>query len=138
MKINFFRILLVLLLALILLIASTTCDPVPFSFKNGKGLDGYNYEGYRNIEYTTYPQHNSIDSKTQNSIDTAGSDPFVKVGTYYGLLSSHSAPSPKLDMFLDTPPKPNCVSSGLVNSAGPLCLTDEQYKLLSTRGGNIA
>lgn len=137
MKINIFRILLVLSLVLLLLIITTTCDPTPFSFKNRTGLYGSTYEGYRNIEYTTYPQNNSVDSNTMNVINTT-TDPFVKVGSYYGLLSSHSAPSQKLDVFLDTPPKPNCVSSGLVNSAGPLCLNDEQYKLLTTRGGNTA
>ncbi len=137
MKFSLFRICMVLLLVLILLIATTNCDPTPYSFKNGRGLNGSNYEGYRNIEYTTYPQNTSVDSNTANSIDTT-SDPFVKVGSYYGLLSSPSALPQKLDMFLDTPPKPNCVSSGLVNSAGPLCLSDEQYKLLSTRGGNVA
>ena len=136
MKISLFRICIVLLLVLILLIATTVCDPIPYSFKNGKGLNGSNYEGYRNIEYTTYPQNTTIDSNNTNLIDTP-SDSFIKVGSYYGLLSSPSAPPQKLDIFLDTPPKPNCISSGLVNSAGPLCLSDEQYKLLSTRGGNV-
>ena len=43
----------------------------------------------------------------------------------------------KIDMFADAPGKLTCKSS-LSNSKGPLCLTDEHKKLLTTRGGNMS
>jgi hypothetical protein len=138
MKFSFFKTLIISFLVLAMLISMTNCDPVPYTANYKKGLASSAYEGFgnKNIEYTTYPANVAVDSNTQNSIN-ANADSFVKVGTYYGLLSSPSSAPKKLDVFLDTPPTSKCISSGLTNTAGPLCLTDEQYTLLSTRGGNI-
>jgi len=45
-----------------------------------------------------------------------------------------------LDRYSSTPSGPQCFgrSSGYSNSLGPLCLSQEDERLLSTRGGNIS
>jgi hypothetical protein len=55
---------------------------------------------------------------------------------FAGLQSAPFAGEQMLDKFANTDASANCMGSGLTNSKGSLCLSNEQKQLLSTRGGN--
>ena len=59
---------------------------------------------------------------------------------FVGLEPSVYGTDKPIDRFSGTPGSVSCdkISSGLSNSKGGLCLTDEQTKLLRTRGGNAS
>ena len=62
-----------------------------------------------------------------------------KVEGFESLMPAPYAESKVLDRFSHVPAGPQCVgqSSGLSNSLGGLCLTEEDRIILTTRGGNI-
>jgi len=61
-----------------------------------------------------------------------------KVEGFESLMPAPYAESKVLDRFSHVSAGPQCVgkSSGLVNSLGGLCLSEEDRKMLTTRGGN--
>ena len=61
-----------------------------------------------------------------------------KVEGFESLMPAPYAESKVLDRFSHVSSGPQCVgqSSGLVNSLGGLCLSEEDRKMLTTRGGN--
>lgn len=69
--------------------------------------------------------------------DTKNKDPKLVEG--FALQPAPFAESQVLDRYSSTPSGPQCFgkSSGYSNSLGPLCLSQEDARLLSTRGGNI-
>jgi hypothetical protein len=64
----------------------------------------------------------------------------AKTGTEGFEGSSYTAKSFILDQFSSAVGDASCAgkSSGLSNSTGPLCLSDDQKRLLQTRGGNAS
>ena len=62
-----------------------------------------------------------------------------KVEGFESLMPAPYAESKVLDRFSHVSAGPQCVgqSSGLVNSLGGLCLSEEDRKMLTTRGGNV-
>lgn len=58
----------------------------------------------------------------------------------FALQPAAFADSKIIDIFGETPAGPQCFgnSGGYSKSLGPLCMTPNQIKLLSTRGGNIS
>lgn len=64
----------------------------------------------------------------------------VKVEGFEGLKPTPFGDSKELDSFSKTKGSISCQenSSGLHNSLGGLCLSEEQIKLLGTRGGNAS
>jgi len=61
-----------------------------------------------------------------------------KVEGFESLMPAPYAESKILDRFSHVSSGPQCIgqSSGLVNSLGGLCLSEEDRKMLTTRGGN--
>jgi hypothetical protein len=62
-----------------------------------------------------------------------------KVEGFESLMPAPYAESKVLDRFSHVSAGPQCVgqSSGLVNSLGGLCLSEEDRQMLTTRGGNV-
>jgi hypothetical protein len=68
------------------------------------------------------------------------SPPGVRVWGFGSNLYSGTDHDRPVDMFGPTPGSIQCFdrSFGLAKSTGPLCTTDNQYRLMTTRGGNAA
>ena len=101
-------------------------------------------EGFSGIPYSSYPENTSVDeaiaasnSFTSNSLNASSSLSPVRLWGFSGLYSSPDNDKP-IDMFGPTPGSLQCFnrSFGLAKSTGPLCVNQEQYALLTTRGGN--
>uniref|UniRef100_A0A6C0KKT1 Uncharacterized protein n=1 Tax=viral metagenome TaxID=1070528 RepID=A0A6C0KKT1_9ZZZZ len=56
----------------------------------------------------------------------------------FALQPAPFAESPAIDRFGKTPAGPECIGqgSGYAKSVGPLCMSEEDKRMLSTRGGN--
>jgi len=95
------------------------------------------YEGFATVkstEYTTYPNHNSIDSYTAHDVKPITGP--SRLWGFDGLYSSPDSDDNSLDVFSKAKSSNQCKSSGLSNSTGFLCLDENQQKLLGSRGGN--
>jgi len=138
MKISLFSILFTILIFLLFFTVFTSCiQVVPYSRENifTNNMFPYSREGF--TEYTDSQNNNSIDSYTQNDITPTTKD--NQYMSFNGLLSSpNNTKMNPVDIYSQAQGSPDCKSYGLSNSKGFLCMTPEQVRLLSTRGGNSA
>jgi hypothetical protein len=105
-------------------------------------------EGFGPMMYSSYPNNQSIDTKdaynVQNSTTNQGSGPVqppgVRLHGFGANLYSGTDNDQPVDMFGSTPGSIQCFdkSFGLAKSTGPLCTTSDQFRLLTTRGGNAS
>ncbi len=93
-----------------------------------------NYEGFSVLGYDS----GSVADSNQNNMITPSTSDCKKVSGFDGLFCKPYAADTKIDPFADTPGNLTCFgsSSGLSNSKGSLCLSEQQKNMLSTRGGN--
>lgn len=140
---------------LILVIGFSSCSNcqkyVPYSSSVWSNTSKYQ-EGMTSaskpLTYSTYPNHASVDTldaqNVANTVSNQGSGqvipPGVRVWGFGSNLFSGTDNDKPVDMFGPTPGSLQCFnrSFGLAKSTGPLCTNDEQYKLMTTRGGNAA
>ena len=140
---------------LFLVIAFSSCSNcqkyVPYSSNVWSETSSYR-EGMAQrppLQYSSYPSHQSLPESmnalnVNNSTATQGAgavqNPGVRLwGFGSGLYSSTENDKP-IDIFGSTPGSLQCFnrSFGLSKSTGPLCTTQEQYDLLTTRGRGAA
>ena len=132
--------LLFILIGLAIVVMLTTCAGcsavMPYN-AHSKYADA---EGFRPVNYASYPDGNVVDAKDRHLINSTASEPTEqRVPKMNGLFGPD-----KKDKVLDSYSQAKgglseeCMmrSSGLSNSQGYLCLDDKQIKLLKTRGGN--
>lgn len=135
--------LLFLLIGLAIVLAFTTCAGCSkvLPYNNDPNYTNANEcEGFKPINYASYPDGKSIDVKDRHLIDSNASDPTVqRVKNMNGLFGPQNRKE-KLEIYSDAKGglSEECMlrSSGLSNSQGYLCLNDKQIELLKTRGGN--
>jgi hypothetical protein len=93
---------------------------------------------------TVFQKHSNFENFENNSMNEYAKHLIVppeggckKVHGINGLFCAPSDVADHLDKFADAEGKLECKdNSGLSNSRGGLCLSDEHKRLLSTRGGN--
>ena len=99
----------------------------------------YNYEPFTSIGYSRLSNSDDdVDAISYSSQSVGPNVECKKVIGFDGLFCSPTSPEQKIDTFSNDSGSLECKSSGLANSKGPLCLTQQQYNLLSTRGQNSA
>ncbi len=99
---------------------------------------------------STFPRHSDVVEGYSNIMDNSTSDSYNqylinkpdascdKIFGFNGIQCNTNDDKHELDMFSNAVGRLDCKnSSGLSNSRGPLCLSDEHINLLKTRGGNI-
>jgi len=142
----------VVVAVLLLVIAFSSCSDcqkfVPYAENNLWSSTSSYQEGMTSlkpIQYSTYPNNASVDVldalHVNNATTAQGSgavqSPGVRLwGFGSNLYSGTDNDNKPIDIFGPTPGSPQCVnrSFGLSKSTGPLCITDEQFNLLTTRG----
>jgi hypothetical protein len=161
MKLRGIHIILIVILVVAILMITSSDSVVPYS-KDMLFSNMYKYEGMVNLPPPlTTEQFDALKNEVKNSVSQIGSSSSptsVSKSGANGVSKSHSSkkdskkvegfalqPAPfgaseVLDRYGSTPSGPQCFgkSSGYSNSLGPLCLSQEDAKLLSTRGGNIS
>ena len=136
MKISVKLVLIILAILAIILISVSSCTNFkPFSFPSSK-LHEYTYEGFS--KYTSYPENRPIDSYESNQITPVAINQAVKVGGFDGLIGSYMAAETPIDTYSQALGDKTCKSYGLTTSTGYLCLSPDQVKNLTTRGGNMS
>ena len=142
----------VVALVLLLVIGFSSCSNckkfVPYSpsvwSPEGKFREGMTN---RSVSYSTYPDNNPVAGTmdalhVNNTVTTQGAGPAnaqgVRLHGFGSNLFSGSDHDQPVDSFGTDPGSLQCFdrSFGLSKSTGPLCVTDAQYRLLTTRGGN--
>jgi hypothetical protein len=132
---------------LVLVIGFSSCSNcqkyVPYSSNVWSNTSSKFHEGF-----STYPNHASVDTldaqHVANTVTSQGSGLITPSGVrlwgFGSNLYSGSDNDKPVDMFGPTPGSIQCFnrSFGLSKSTGPLCTTDDQYRLMTTRGGNAA
>jgi hypothetical protein len=138
---------------LILVIAFSSCSDcqkyVPYSSDVWAETSKYR-EGMTSkpLSYSSYPNHRSVEG-TMDAVNVANTttsqgagpvtSPGVRLWGFGSNLYSGTDNDAPVDMFGSTPGSTSCgfdKSFGMSKSAGPLCTTDAQYRLMTTRGGN--
>jgi hypothetical protein len=89
------------------------------------------------IDYSSNETHSAMDTYKQFLIEKPAAE-CKKIYGFNGLFCTPTETGDNLDKFADTEGRLDCKdNSGLSNSKGGLCLSPEQKRLLSSRGGNI-
>jgi len=95
----------------------------------------------KGLSYTNVSENFDVRNATNNFATSLGVEPepvlCKKVHGFKDLQCCPNAKSQKIDPFGLSKGKPGCDGVGLFNSSGPLCLNENQRRLLQTRGGNM-
>lgn len=99
------------------------------------------FEGFANntntLDYSSKANNGAMDTYKPFLIENQSAE-CKKVYGFSGLFCEPNNVNNPLDKFSGVKGKLDCKdSSGLSNSQGGLCLTDEHKRMLSTRGGNM-
>jgi hypothetical protein len=138
MKISYLSVLfIVVLIFLIFGSTSMSCTTYrPFSKEMMYAGDyPQSIEGFKTSEYSTYPEHQSVDILGDNLIHHSRNH-CEKVNGFNGLVCSPDSYQNPNDIFSEAKGSDDCKASGYTNSRGNLCMDDLQLKLLTSRGGN--
>ena len=115
-------------------LSTTSLVPSNEGLYNGN----YNYEAFTSLGYSKLgDSQGDVDSLPLMCQQLPPNNECKKVSGFDGLFCVPSGAEKKIDSFSETSGALGCVSSGLSNSKGPLCLTKDQIGLLSTRGQNV-
>lgn len=139
MKLKSVHILLIIALVVAILMLASSDTVVPYS-KDTLFSHMYKYEGMNGMPPT--PDENGEikinESLTEHDNSDSRKEPKKVEG--FALQPAPFGGSQMLDRFGNTPSGPQCFgnSSGYSKSLGPLCLSQEDARMLSTRGGNIS
>lgn len=96
-------------------------------------------EGFKGgVDYSTYPKNESVDTYTGAFIGNNSNLECSRVWGYNGLFCNPngSGSRDKIDPFYGTSSSTTCEGSGIQKGSGNVCLSAEQRRLLTTRGGN--
>lgn len=105
-------------------------------FQKHSGVEGFSNNS-NTLDYSSQANHSAMDTYKPFLIEKPAAE-CKKVYGFTGLFCEPSSIDNPLDKFGGLEGKLECKdNSGLTNSRGGLCLTDEHKKLLSTRGGNM-
>lgn len=89
------------------------------------------------IDYSSNDTHKPMDTYKPFMIDKPPAE-CKKIYGFNGLFCKPNETGEHLDIFSGAEGKKGCTdNSGLSNSMGGLCLTDDMKQLLATRGGNV-
>jgi hypothetical protein len=144
MKFSTLALLIILIFVLLSFTTMGSSTYVPY-MKDMLFSNMYPYEGFKSFkqsptEYSTYPNNDTVDFKTNNSVDDATAVPQCrKLMGFNGLYCPTAIsgdPTNPTDIFSKAAGDWKCESYGLMNSKGYLCLDQNMKTLLSTRGGN--
>lgn len=130
-------ILAIILFALLLITSVYSCCSFePYSFSS-PFMNKTLVEGNTPMDSKTSLSSSFI-TTTEESIDSDEEEKGKKVEGFEGLKPSLYSKEKEIDSFSKTKGSITCIgdSSGLHNSLGALCLSEQQKSLLSTRGGN--
>ncbi len=158
MKFRAVHVALIAILAIAILLFTTTSSIVPYS-PNSLYTRMYKYEGMANLQQLPMqppaaqqppaeqqPEQNVFQKMMgtfQGSFGNGNQKPKAESEKVmvegFALQPSPLNDSEPIDRYSKATSSPNCFgkSGGYSNSTGPLCLTGDDLKLLSTRGGNV-
>jgi hypothetical protein len=146
MKLRGIHIILIVILAVAIFMITSSDSVVPYS-KDTLFSNMYNYEGMENLPppLTTQQFNAAVESiktggDSSDGSGAAGPENETRKVEGFALQPAPFGDPQVLDRFGSTPSGPQCFgkSSGYSKSLGPLCLSQEDARLLSTRGGNIS
>lgn len=133
MKLRGIHIILIVILVVSILLITSSDSVVPYS-RDTLFSNMYKYEGMGTMSQMPLPP--SIGSSNKPIQDKK--EPKMVEG--FALRPAPFDDDNTLDRYGNTPSGPQCFgqSGGYSNSLGPLCFSEEDVRLLSTRGGNIS
>jgi hypothetical protein len=116
-------------------------------FSMGTSISGYIPYRKQTLFTNEYPYENFTSALTPGSVSdkpvdlsseftTQLRDNATRVNGYSGLLSTAYGTDAPIDPFSSSSGSLTCNGSGYSNSQGALCISPENMKLLTTRGGN--
>jgi hypothetical protein len=143
MKLRGIHIILIVILVVSILLITSSDSVVPYS-KDTLFSNMYRYEGMAMPDMPSTPPPPPITPGSDGMFGSMGNpmqekkEPKMVEG--FALQPAPFNDNAILDRYGNTPSGPQCFgqSGGYSNSLGPLCFSQEDVRLLSTRGGNIS
>lgn len=148
------RLLSIIGLLLVIFIAAMLGNSGIVGYSSTRGLKEYPYEGFAEIQGSFLERDDKKDEKkdsTYASVDEAfgpmnsttslpstpqDESPALKVAGFKGLQSKAYADDKIIGFMYNNDSNTTCKPYGYTNSKGNICLSPEDIKLLTTRGGN--
>lgn len=137
-------------IVLLLVIAFSSCSDCKkfHPYSPSVWSDKATYSEGMTASYSTYPGHAVATGSAMDALHVANttmaqgagnvSPSGVRLWGFGSALFSGPDNNPSIDMYGSTPGSKTCFgrSFGLSKSTGPLCLNQDQYRLMTTRGQN--
>jgi hypothetical protein len=127
------------LLVIVFMASSTGSSYVPY-MKTSHFDQAFPYEGMSNLK-TRFAGTELASSVVSDKPTAPAKESYKNCAKVEGfaLQPSPTSASELIDRYGKTPGEPSCFgkSMGYSRSTGPLCFTEEDLKLLTTRGGNM-
>jgi len=134
------RLLSIVGLLLVIFIGAVLANSDIVGYSSVKSLNEYPYEGFAQMQ-ESYETRNEKEKKYADALSPmeafeAMDSPAIKVDGFKGIQSGAYGNEKIIGFMYNNDANPSCKPYGYTNSKGNICLSPEDIKMLTTRGGN--
>jgi len=131
------RLLSIIGLLLVIFIAAMLGNSGIVGYSSANSLNEYPYEGFTEIQEKFKERQYAEAFNPMNSASSLTSEtPVIKVAGFNGLQSGAYGDEKIIGFMYNNDANTSCKPFGYTNSKGNICLSEEDIKMLTTRGGN--
>ena len=128
------RLLSIVGLLLVIFIGAMLANSDIVGYSSVKSLNEYPYEGFAQIQ-EEFEARDENEKKYAEALSPMDS-PAIKVDGFKGIQSGAYGNEKIIGFMYNNDANPSCKPYGYTNSKGNICLSPEDIKMLTTRGGN--
>ncbi len=134
------RLLSIVGLLLVIFICAMFANSGVVGYSSVKSLNEYPYEGFGQIQ-GEFEARDENDKKYAEALSPKEAfepmdSPAIKVSGFKGVQSGAYGDEKIIGFMYNNDANPSCKPYGYTNSKGNICLSPEDIKMLTTRGGN--
>ena len=123
------RLLSIVGLLLVIFIGAMLANSGVVGYSSVKSLNEYPYEGFAQMQ-------EKFDARDEKEAFEPMDSPAIKVSGFKGVQSGAYGDEKIIGFMYNNDANPSCKPYGYTNSKGNICLSPEDIKMLTTRGGN--
>ena len=123
------RLLSIVGLLLVIFIGAVLANSDIVGYSSVKSLNEYPYEGFGQMQ-------EKFDARDEKEAFEPMDSPAIKVSGFKGVQSGAYGDEKIIGFMYNNDANPSCKPYGYTNSKGNICMSPEDIKMLTSRGGN--
>jgi hypothetical protein len=123
------RLLSIVGLLLVIFIGAMLANSGVVGYSSVKSLNEYPYEGFAQMQ-------EKFDARDEKEAFEPMDSPAIKVSGFKGVQSGAYGDEKIIGFMYNNDANPSCKPYGYTNSKGNICMSPEDIKMLTSRGGN--